>query len=960
MKYWNYLLCCVVLICSGIGLSAQEKRVIRISSDMEKITLPLEIVCPENTPLLRYASEELQKILTKATGKKPAICTRPSTGKFHLILGDNALARKAGLDVKKLPMDGFYILRKGNQVFLAGKDAAKSDPRVKKYMENYDRGTLSAVYDFLERFASVRFYFPHACGIVIPRKPLALPKTIAVTECPDLINRSWVIRGTGLYPEEKKNSFPDGPAKSMLQLRYRAYPYGQSNSLNRFRFLERFGKSHPEYFALMTDGKRYNDPKMKMSGQLCFESGIREEIFQDIKAFLSGKKASSRGMRSWDVNAFSAGYVTICPQDWFYWCGCEKCRKIASPGRDRLYRDLKEQKKVSNYIWQFTADLARRMKKEGVKGTLVQLAYFPYNQLPECRIPDNVHVAVATFPGIAAPDHPRMKITEEQVAPWLKAAPGGVFFRAWTGKTMARTIPYAPAMKHNYIADYFSKRPFRYKGAYIDECSDYFLFAYLNLYVFSKVTWNQKADVKQILSEHFALMFGKGAPFLRKFYDDLEKVWNDQIIGKCRDSGLGLTIAVPGEIQLWTKIYSPSRLASYNRLFDQAEKVTSGEELQRVRFIRKHLLGKLLEGAQKFSANRNSLDHWKIHPGQKVFLRPHKGTFNEVQTVVDFRETPDHFLFTFDCKEPFMKEIKADSVKRDCPDLWQDSDVELFLLPHKDSPVYYQFIANANGAVSDYEHGVKGKGKGRGIAWNSGVAAQAQKGSDSWKVTLSIPKKSLGKLDPHSFRINLGRRRVLKGSRRVAEEFYKWAPYAGGTFHHIHNWGRLVRSAYKETNLLKNPSFSGKVRDSYNVLPAWSLWKGSGNHKGQKAEPDTKYFITGGQSLHLVNTKGNVFGLTQRAKDLKPKTRYRLSFYLRTKDVEHKRQSLFSGVYVTKGKNVHYPSGYISGTNEWTRMAYEFTTPEESKLNRKAPFGISLRVPGEIWVDEFRLEEVAP
>ena len=235
-----------------------------------------------------------------------------------------------------------------------------------------------------------------------------------------------------------------------------------------------------------------------------------------------------------------------------------------------------------------------------------------------------------------------------------------------------------------------------------------------------------------------------------------------------------------------------------------------------------------------------------------------------------------------------------------------------------------------------------------------------QKSADGWKVVITRPKKALQDLDPESFRANFGRRRVLKTSRKVKEEFYKWAPYAGGTFHHIHNWGTLVRKEYKEKNLLKNPSFSGKLRDSYNILPGWNLWKGRGNHKGQKVELDTKYFITGGQSLHLVNTKGNVFGLTQKAENLKPKTRYRLSFYLRTKDVERKRQSLFSGIYVNKGKNIHYPSTYISGTNEWTRMAVEFTTPEEAKLNRKAAFGISFRAGGEIWVDELRLEEVTP
>ena len=140
----------------------------------------------------------------------------------------------------------------------------------------------------------------------------------------------------------------------------------------------------------------------------------------------------------------------------------------------------------------------------------------------------------------------------------------------------------------------------------------------------------------------------------------------------------------------------------------------------------------------------------------------------------------------------------------------------------------------------------------------------------------------------------------------------------------------------------------------------WSVWNGRGKHEGQKIELDKTCFITAGQSLHLVNTKGNTFGVTQRVKNLEPGTRYRLSFYIRTSDVETKRESLFSGLYVNRKRNVHLPSGYISGTHEWTRMAFEFTTPEGEDFNPKAPFGITFRAAGEVWFDNMRLEETVP
>ena len=96
----------------------------------------------------------------------------------------------------------------------------------------------------------------------------------------------------------------------------------------------------------------------------------------------------------------------------------------------------------------------------------------------------------------------------------------------------------------------------------------------------------------------------------------------------------------------------------------------------------------------------------------------------------------------------------------------------------------------------------------------------------------------------------------------------------------------------------------------------------------------------------------------QRVEGLKPNTRYSLSFFIRTKDVVAGKESLFTGVYVTKNVNLHLPSTYIHGTHEWNRMAFEFKTPKAEELNSSAPFGILFRAPGEVWFDEMTLKEL--
>ena len=167
------------------------------------------------------------------------------------------------------------------------------------------------------------------------------------------------------------------------------------HGLNGFNFLERFGKSHPEYFALLDNGQRHNNPAMPHPGQLCLTSGITEEIYQDIKAYLQGRPASERGAvafgkSAWAFTTFRKPYVDVMPQDSFYPCKCDKCQ--AAFTSETYY--------ASKLVWGNVIDWAERLKQDGVEGQLNMMAYHPYRGIPQRAIPDNVNVMVAeTGPG---------------------------------------------------------------------------------------------------------------------------------------------------------------------------------------------------------------------------------------------------------------------------------------------------------------------------------------------------------------------------------------------------------------------------------------------------------------------------------------------------------------------------------------------------------------------------------
>ena len=231
------------LLSCAICCMAATPRIAEISPETDEFS-KVEIVCDSPCQVVRYAADELQLYLGKVTGQQPVITNNPSEDALQFILGDGPLSRAAGFDVSGLPNEGYYIRRIGNRIYLLGVDDPASDLRSSKIIKNDDRATLNAVYDFLERFLGVRFYFPHECGTIIPtQERLRLPKSFNILERPDLSSRMWGINTWGKVWEGDDNLQCD--IKSQLQLRYRAKPYGQSNAINYFQNIERFAKTHP-------------------------------------------------------------------------------------------------------------------------------------------------------------------------------------------------------------------------------------------------------------------------------------------------------------------------------------------------------------------------------------------------------------------------------------------------------------------------------------------------------------------------------------------------------------------------------------------------------------------------------------------------------------------------------------------------------------------------------------------
>ncbi|NLF93377.1 MAG: DUF4838 domain-containing protein, partial [Oligosphaeraceae bacterium] len=365
----------------------------------------LAIVVPESTRLLEFAAAELQAVLQQSTGSTVPVQKSIGQEELSLILGNNPLLQEAGLNLNLLPDEGYYIHRRGNRVFLAGRDSEERYPAQNSWGQCYKRGTLSAVYDFLERFVGARFYFPGEFGTIIPhRDAIYLPKRIAIVDGPDCTMRKYYNGSDCRWYDEKTYQGVQTNNLNILRLRLEERPIPFCHGLAYLELPRRFAANHPEYFALMEDGRRLDGSitTTEHSEQLCLNSGIREVAFQDARDYLSAAtdaerlaSAQQRGLKNWSVNVASPGFFCVMPNDYLYWCHCDKCQPVARGGRRYSDWTPEELRRMNNALWGFTAEVAGRVQAAGSDGFVTQMAYGISKDIPDIDLPDNVLVQLA-------------------------------------------------------------------------------------------------------------------------------------------------------------------------------------------------------------------------------------------------------------------------------------------------------------------------------------------------------------------------------------------------------------------------------------------------------------------------------------------------------------------------------------------------------------------------------------
>lgn len=572
----------------ALGLSRDEIASIRRNILGDKVRISpgmVEVVLVPDAPgTTVFAASEATNFLAQALGREVPIVTQPTAGKVSLILGSNVWSAAAGVEVDGFARDEYRILTQGSRVYIAGHDDDVDVFRKIKRGEHNARfrsGTLFGVYDFLERFAGVRFYFPGELGTVVSKRDEIVAEGDVMVK-PDFAVRDCYVSAAGLWPE----GVPEKEAYGLrllykLRLRECSERPRCCHGQNRFNIAERFSETHPEYFMLRKNGTRCTGTRFKNNWegrQLCHTSPvwdvIREETLERIR-----KGESS---------------VDVMPQDGMQPCWCPTCQARFNTTNFSLASGY-----ATELIWSNTVAVAQAITTAGLKGSVAQMAYGTYRDLPSMDIPENVNLVLAVG-GPWSESHPDIRDQQvDFVRKWSEKLGRKVSW-IWTypmknyGRLQAPDVPqHAP---HAYLSFYRRVAPY-IDGSFVESnCANgetlHLIHNYLNFYAFSKFAWDHSFDLDAALAEHHRLMFGAAADEMTAFFDLLEKTWIGHVAipSVIGETEIGpVMITGPSQLDLWTKIYTSTLLTELRGHLDRAMAKVSADSLnaRRIAWIRR-------------------------------------------------------------------------------------------------------------------------------------------------------------------------------------------------------------------------------------------------------------------------------------------------------------------------------------------------------------------------------------
>jgi len=490
---------CVILFASCFFQPAFcQRATITIVNQSKSV---YSIIVPEQAPeSLKIASLELQRDIQEATGVLlPLITTGTShVGKF-ISLGATPQAQAAGINIKQIGLEGFWILTKEGNIYIAGPDTPDG-----QYTSTGGRsnGTANGIYTFLEDYLGVRWLIPGDLGRDVPLKTVFAVTKINRIEVPSFFARKMPFmqnRETAVIEWESRQKL--GASVNVIQR-----PTWKRN------VPPSMFATHPEWFPVI-NGKRTIDLhnyKLETTNQ------------QLIKLFAENAIAS--------LKDHSGLYtVSLSPTDFPRgWSESEESKALYDNKRWGYQM-------TTTLMLKFYHDVAQIVSNEYPQGRLSGYVYDVYKSPPTnpeskkyLPLPSNFYPSLANNGdyGYRLYQIENRQEMEELISFWTKQSSRLTYYGIPNRQDNTSGVILPPAAGLlNYSFSLLTKYPVKgvlmYGNTTWSEGS-------LGNYMIAKMMWNPKLDGKELQKEWLLRAYGvKAGKTMNQFYNNLDAWYNE-------------------------------------------------------------------------------------------------------------------------------------------------------------------------------------------------------------------------------------------------------------------------------------------------------------------------------------------------------------------------------------------------------------------------------------------------
>jgi len=475
-KIYHGITLTVILILLTANLNAASTELFKNGKTKFKIVLP-----DSPQPVEQTAANELKTYLDKITNLNWIIASEKDVPEkaAQILIGNSSRAKKFFPEINqdKIPYDGIEIHLKKNKLLLTGHN---------------QRGTLYAVNTFLEDILGVRWWT--STEQYIPNYKSFKLKPINISYAPKLIYREAYYKDA-FEPVFATRMKCNGSGENISP------EYGDHHRFVYFvhSFFplippDKYFSDHPEWFSEINGVRKHEQ------AQLCLTN---EEMFKELTKNALNALRRNPG----------AKFISISQNDWYGFCTCEKCNKIAE-----------EEGAQSGVLIRFVNKVAEEIEKEFPDVFVETLAY-QYTRKPPKLVKPRYNVVIRLCTIECSFVQPltgeQNKSLKEDMEGWSKIAKQ-LFVWDYVTNFSSYILPHpnlrvlAPNIR--FFVDHGTIGLFEQGDSYCTVGD----FVRMRNWVISHLMWNPTLDEKDLKNEFLTGYYGKKAtPFILEYFNTL-------------------------------------------------------------------------------------------------------------------------------------------------------------------------------------------------------------------------------------------------------------------------------------------------------------------------------------------------------------------------------------------------------------------------------------------------------